>query len=186
MKKEFKLAFEEYYKNLENIHKITFETLPTVCVNIEDKDLDKEMICSSEDEDGYFVWKLKEIESVDFDEIEKEIGFKICEELKTFYSTYLFLQLSGEFKEISLYFDTLKSNKYVQKRILIARKDGEYYFENSQIFAIGSATYEDDDSFVIFYDNKSGEIFIYENDTNKKIIINKSLLEIIKNMKVFL
>ena len=183
MKKEFKLAFEEYYKNLENIHKITFETLPTVCVNLDDIEIDKDLICSEEDDDGYVVWKLKEIDEFDFSEIEKEIGFKLSNELKAYFSTYMFLHLAGECDGIKFSFDALKSKEYIQKKILISKKDGDYYFENEKLFVLGSATYKNDDAYVIFYDNKTEKVFIYENDTNNKIETNKSLLDIIKNMK---
>ena len=183
MKKEFKSAFEEYYKKSETIHKITFETLPTVCVNPDDKEIDKDMLCSNEDEDGYVVWKLKEIEEFDFEEIEKETGFKLSNELKAYFSTYMFLCLAGEYDGIKFSFDALKSKEYIQKKILISKKDGDYYFENEQTFVLGSATYENNDAYVIFYDNKTEKVFVYEDDTNNKIETDKSLLEIINNMQ---
>ena len=190
MKEKFKQAFEKYYENLSKIYSEVFDSQPTISYNGEDTEIDKDLIISKPNEDGETAWKLKEVGDYDFSEIEERLGFTLNEELKAFYSSYLFLHLAGDYeadgKYLTLYFDALKSQEFIEKRVLLAQKDGNYYFEGTQIFALGSAVYNDDDTYVIFYDNKTSKVFIYENDTQNKIELNDSLIEVISNFEVIL
>ena len=183
MKNKFKESFENYYENLCKVYLETFDSKPTISYDGKDTEIDSEMIISEPNDDGECAWQLKSIGDYDFSNVEEKIGFKMCEELKAYYSTYLFLHLTGEYKEITLYFDMLKSKMLIEKSILVAQKDGVYYFEDTEIFCIGSAMYNNDDAYGVFYDNKTGSVFIYENDTENKIELDDSLFEIIKNMK---
>ena len=142
------------------------------------------MIISEPNNDGECVWELKEIGDYDFFSVEEKIGFKLREELKAFYSTYLFLHLSGEYSNIALYFDNIKSKDFIEKRVTVAQKDGSYYFSGTEIFAIGSAEQNGDDAYVLFYDNKTGRVFIYENDTKTKIYFDESLADILSKMEI--
>ena len=94
----------------------------------------------------------------------------------------MFLYLAGYYKDTTLYFDPLKSKEYIEKKVLVAQKDGEYYFKGTEIFAIGTAVYNNDDAYVIFYDNKTEKVFIYENDTENKVEFDKSLFEILEDL----
>lgn len=182
MKEKFKEVFEKFYKNLSENYLSTFNTKPMISYNRGDVEIDEDMIISEPDEDGDAIWEMKEIGDYDFSSIEEKIGFSLCEELKAYFSTYLFLYLAGYYKDITLYFDPLKSKEYIEKKVLVAQKDGTYYFNGTEIFALGIAVYKNDDSYVIFYDNKTGKVFIYENDTENKVEFNESLLEILNNL----
>ncbi|MBQ8425375.1 MAG: SecY-interacting protein Syd [Clostridia bacterium] len=183
MKNESKEAFEKYYEDLCKVYLENFNSKPTISYDGKDTEIDSEMIISKPNDDGESAWQLKSIGDYDFSKVEEIIGFKMCDELKSYYSTYLFLHLAGEYKEITLYFDMLKSKELIEKSILVAQKDGAYYFQDTEVFSLGSAVFNDDDAYGIFYNNKTGSVFVYENDTDNKIELDDSLFEIIKNMK---
>lgn len=184
MKNKFKEVFEKYYENLSRKSLEIFGSNPTISYNGDDNEIDREMIISKADEDGYSEWKIKAIDDYDFSSVEEKIGFNLCEELKAFYSSYLFLHLAGEYSKITLYFDNLKSKDHIEKRIETSQKDGNYYFDGTEILAIGSAEYKGDDAYVLFYDNKTGRIFIYENDSETKIYIDENLADLISKIDV--
>ena len=189
MKEKFQQAFVNYYNRLFDLYHDEFNCEPTVSYDGTDTEIDMSLIQSNPSEDGEVVWGLVKVGDYDFSGIENAIGFAMSEELKAYYSSYLFLHLAGDYKienkdeYVALYFDALKSKGSIEKMAIIASKNGQYYFEGSQIFAIGSADYNDDDAFVIFYDNENGKVFIYESDTEKKIELDDSLLSIISKME---
>ena len=175
-------AISKYYENLKKIYKKNFNSLPTVSF-VEDEDIDNDLYLSSPNEDGEVEWGLKKIENLDFLKIEEELGFKINSNLKEYFSSYLFLSLNGRYNEIDFSFDSLKSVNYIKEKILISSKDGKYYFPDNNYFLIGIATYKQDDGYMIFYDNDSSKIFIYEDDTKKTVDINISLASLIENLE---
>lgn len=192
MKTKFKQAFESYYNRLYDLYHDEFSTEPTICYDTDeffDPEIDRSMILSEPSEDGESIWGLLKVGDYDFSEIEQTIGFTLNEELKAFYSSYLFLHLAGDYilnqenEIVTLYFDALKSKGSIEKMAIIASKNGNYYFEGSQTFAIGSANYSGDDAYIIFYDNETGKVFIYESDTENKIELPDSLLEIINKLE---
>jgi len=182
-RKDFYVAFEEYYKKLIKVYEETFDSQPTVCYSEDDSSIDKDMILSKPNEEGESIWKIKKVENYDCSKLEENLGFKLCDDLKGFYTSYLFLRLAGEYNDITFSFDNLQSSESIEKRVLIARKDGEYYFENSKIFCLGVAEYSDNDSYVILYDNDDGRLFIYDAEMKNSINLDISLKELLSKMK---
>lgn len=186
MKQKYKEMYEQYYNKLTDLYMGKFNTRPTTSFNSNDDNIDSDLIASKPNEDEECEWRLKEIGDYNFMEIETKIGFKLCEELKAFYSTYLLLQLNGKYRRKLFYFDVVKSEKEIEKKVLNSQSNGAYYFPNSEVFLIGSASYCGNDDYVILYDNKTEKVFMYDTDKKNITKFKEGLLEILNSLDVIL
>ena len=110
-----KQAFDKYFEKLNKVYLETFGTKPLVPYS---EDLNKDLIVSEPDEEGYVEWQPRlQKEEVDWNRIENEIGFKINAELKNYYSIYSFSMIDGIWNNISLYFDAINLKKSVEETI---------------------------------------------------------------------
>lgn len=187
MKIEMKEAFDKYFDRLNKSYKAAFNTRPRTCLP-NDVDIDKRLIVSEEDEDGYVEWAPVKIEKrPSLLNIEKELGFSLSAELKDFYLTYLFGKLEGTVGDIDLYFYKMYSINNLEKKIKQEYADGQWCFPNSQVFLIGDACCGGIDNFFIYYDNEKQQLFIYDNEEGceQRIDIKTSIAETIANMKPF-
>lgn len=175
-----KESFEKYFEKLNRLYKEEFGTKPSVPYS---ERWNKDLIVSEPDDEGYVEWEPKlQAEAVDWDSIEDGLGFKICSELKAFYSTYSFAQLDGEYKKISLCFDVVNLRESVIETVLDAYETAQYLFSGKEVFVLGMAESNDDDGYTIYFDNKNRKLFCYEDDTHNTIEFNESLAEVIANM----
>ena len=86
-------------------------------------------------------------------------------------------------RNISLYFDAINLKKSVEETIKYNFDVGQTMYPNSEIFAIGIAEIDGDDGYTLYYDNKTGIVFCYENDTKNKMNVSDSISELIENME---
>jgi len=115
--------------------------------------------------------------------VEENLGFALCEELKAYYSSYLFLSMSGKFGSADLYFQPISSQENLVGIISQQFKDGQNAFPNTQIFLIGNAIINNNDGYYIYYDNVTSKVFCYEMETQKQVLLAYSLIKIIGQME---
>ncbi|GAP40239.1 SecY-interacting protein Syd [Flexilinea flocculi] len=181
--KDMKNAFEEYFKKLINFSKQTYGAKPTVTFT---NGLNKELLVSKSNEEGEVEW-LPQLQNIalPWNEIEGKVGFMISKELREYYTTFLFLNLSGKYGGVYLYFQPLSSQEEILRTIFRQYSDAQSVFPHSKTFLIGSANYYNDDGYHIFYDNSDLKTFCYESDTKKEILLSYSLAEVISTMEAF-
>ena len=171
-----KNSLQKYFKTLDISYLKAFNTKPTVPY-FENCDL----FISSPNEDGDAEWLPKEIEN-----IELNTDKNLSKELYEFYTSYYYLDLSGTYRNIDFYFNNqMYSNEAINKALNNAVSDGKYFFKDEDYMLIGSATKDDIDSLLVFYDNKNEVVFIYDPEFNKIIDSNFNLTEIIENLEPF-
>lgn len=181
--KDMKNAFEKYFKELLSFSMQTYGTKPTVSYT---NNINKELLLSKPNEEGEAEWLPRlQNNSLPWDEVRKKIGFIVCKELREYYSTFLFYTLSGKYGDVYLYFQPLSSQKDIVKTILQQYSDAQYVFPHTQTFLLGSANYNNDDYYHIFYDNSDSKTFCYESDTNRQILLSYSLADVISAMEAF-
>ena len=124
-----------------------------------------DIITSEKDADGYHTWKpYPQIQKPDINQIESNFGFKLKQNIKDFFTTYSFSRFGGtistdKFENININFFGVNFEKPTIDCILQSHKDGNYYFENSQMLVIGDACINDNDGYLLFYDNKKDSMF---------------------------
>jgi hypothetical protein len=178
-----KEAFQEYFKKLKEYADKEHGTLPIV-PNFEE--WDKSMLVGEEDEEGYIQWLPKEIDiDIDWESLEQSFGFSIKEELKEFYTSYLFIDLRGKIDEMHIDFEEIINVDIIPQLIEVAYKDGGYYVPDQQMFMLGGATLGGADDLVILYRNTDGKVICYDPDFEKQVELDRSLTEIIREMEPY-
>lgn len=176
-----KEAFDTYFKKLKELSNSVFERNP---ITIYIDGMNEKIVDSELDEDGYVEWKPVEQENVvDWSRIEGEVGFSLAKELKAYYSVYSFPLLVGRYEDCNFYFYGVNNTETVEMSVLKARRDGEYYFPESQIFLIGGADVGTDDNYFLFYNNKDNSVFCYESETKRQKKVANSIVEIFNLME---
>ncbi|PHU34427.1 SecY-interacting protein Syd [Pseudobutyrivibrio ruminis] len=176
-----KEAFDIFFEKLNRVYEEEFGTKPMIPYS---EKWNRDLLVSEPDDEGYVEWEPKlQTETIGWASIEDGLGFKICEELKAFYSTYSFAQLDGDYKKISLCFDLVNLEENVTETILEAYETAQYLFSGEEVFVLGMAELNGDDGYTIYFDNKNRKLFCYEDDTYKTIEFNESLTEVIGGME---
>ncbi len=176
-----KESFEKYFEKLNRLYKEEFGTKPSVSYT---EKMNKDLIVSEPDDEGYVEWEPKlQTEAIDWESIERELGFGLCEQLKEFYSTYSFADIDGRYNKMLISFDGINIVKGVEKMVRVAYEISQDDFPNSEVFAIGDAVIRDDDGYTLYFDNKDGRLFAREFDTNKTVEVSNSIAEVIANME---
>lgn len=176
-----KTALEGFFRRLQAFSQSTFGTFPTVCFTDE---LNRDLIVSAPDEDGEVQWKpVLQKTSVDWKNMEDRLGFRLCPELKEYYSIWSFPVLTGKFGNSTLTFYGINALEGVEKTVLQEYTDAQYVFPNSQIFLLGNAVIHDQDDWFIYFDNKTQKVFCYESDTGKEVLLAYSLAGLFDRME---
>ncbi len=146
-------------------------------------DFNQDLFISEPDEEGWAQWQPRiQAENVDWEEIEKELGFKINKTLKIYWGTVSFAAIEGMFNGIMLYFDPVNFRENLIRTIYSAHNVALTVYPNSQVLCLGTADIDGDDGYTLYIDNKTGKVFCNEVDRNTTVEISDSLTQIIKNM----
>lgn len=176
-------AFDIYFSNLREFSQKVFGSDPTVSY---DDGINKELIIGEPDDEGYIAWSPKKINTTfDFIPIEEKYDLFLNEEIKSYYTTYLFLRLSGYFEDMELHFEPISKVSELAGTIERQITDARYYFPNRQYLLIGSGSDGADDSFNIFYDNEDPKLMCVSTETQRIKLINQPLSFVIQMMEVF-
>lgn len=174
-------AFEAYFGKLTRRYQMDFGTAPTVCYT---DNLNKKLLISGPDADGEVEWSPAPFERpVDWNTIEKELGFILSDELKAYYSTYQFLRLSGKFGSALLTFEPIIKEEEVPGLIRRQYANGVHTFPDSQYFLLGDASMNEDDGYFIYFDNESGRLICYDPETRRSYLLAYSIAKIIGTME---
>ena len=186
IKQNFKIVFDDYFQKLKQIYNENFNHNPDTYFS---ENWNKDIIVSQENDSGNFEWEPKpQNTNLNWQKIELALGYTLNQNIKDFYSVYSFARFGGDlktnkFENISLRFYSVNFEKPATECILQNHKDGSYYYKDSQIMVLGDACIDDNDSYFIFYDNKTDSLFcmdtsLYEESNHKqkrKVYIGKLL-----------
>jgi hypothetical protein len=183
MNNEMKSAMEIYFTKLHQFTMATYGANPSVPYS---DTLDRTMLLSVPDEEGYVEWIYKlQTGEPNWAMLENKLGFTLNGELRAYYSTYLFLEMSGKLGSISLHLEPLKSEDGISELILRQFLDAQHVFPGREFFLIGNAAISDDDGFFVHYDNRNASVLCHEQDTEQIIPIASSLTELISEMNAY-
>lgn len=181
MKSDIKAAFNNFFSKLDSLYSSTFGTNPTVPYT---EDLEKSLLIGVPDEDGEIQWSPQEqTAKLDWINCETQLGFPLCQELKDYYNTFLFLAISGMFGSCELHFYRIDGSEPIEKVILKNYYDAQYTFPGTEIFLLGNAVVNDDDSYFLYYDNTTGKLFCYESETKNEVLLSYSIAKTIGIME---
>ena len=179
-----KRAFAAYFNKLNRIYYNTFGTNPTVPYS---SSLNKELLVSPPDDEGEVQWQPKEqLQKDEWSTIENALGFVLTKDIKAYYNSYFFLQLSGAFGSSELHFYPIDGSRPLDEIIMQQHLDGQYVFPNTQCLLIGNAVVNDNDSFFIFYDNAKDKLFCFESETKQQILLSYSIAMTIQSMEAII
>lgn len=176
---KYKKIMDNYFKRQEEAHLRTYGIKPMMPYN--DK-FPRNLYISKPDDEGYAEWKPIPANTVDWDSVEKELGFKVHKELKKYYTTYKFLELSGTYKNYCYNFYFFGLRVSTEKNIIGAFVEAKEYKSDKQYFHIGSVA-DDYTTYDLFYDNEKNVLFFNDADFNKVYEINLSIFELIDKME---
>lgn len=181
--KKIKEALENYYRKLNDLYMREYGTLPTVAYS---EDMRKDIQISVPDDDGEVEWKLVPVSDDIKENTLRDLKYILNQEILEFYLTYYFARLNGQYDGVSYYFYTncycCRPNsigEYVNK----LHEDAEYYFKNATYLLIGVANSKHVDEYLVFYDYKECDLFLYDQDTHKIRKICHSLSNLINDME---
>lgn len=177
-------AFNNYFEKLNQLYLNTLGTKPTVPFS---DSLNKELLSGNTDDEGYIQWNpIKQDKIIKWKNIEEKIGFSICLELKDYYNTFFFLSLTGQYENCELHFYKIDGSESIESIVIRNHNDAKQYFPNDEMFLIGNAIVNDDDSFFIYYDNNSGRLFCYDADMKNELLLSYSIAKTIEKMEAIL
>lgn len=178
-----KTAFEEYYRRLEKYCFDEYKDKPKVPYS---EKLDASALISAPDDEDEVAWAPVYLnEPPNWELAEKQLGFQLCDELKQYYGTCLFLRMNGRIIDIDLSFEPIPSVEAILPLIVCQRNDAKLRFPNLQMLLLGGADANGDDGYSIYYDNCSGSIICFDQDTLASLELPMTLTEIIAKMEAF-
>lgn len=154
------------------LYKKTFGTLPTISW---DESLPQDLFVGTPDEEGEIQWTPKAATQESYQEL--------CGELNLFYCTFYYWTLRGIFRDFLLDFPPMPTSSNRKKVIEQAVKDGNYYFQGQNTVLLASCSKSGNDDLLLFYRQKTGEVFIYDTDKRFLYPLKVSLADLIGSME---
>lgn len=154
-----KEALENYFKRLESSCQNKNGCMPKT-VYVEKCDLHGIYIKGSLDQEGYAEWKpILQNQFIDFEQIEKELGFKINEQIKKFFTTYWFMQMYGNYNGNECYFNKIVPNADIRDIILKSHHSGNIdYMKPYNYFHIGDVDNIDHEDCGLYVENSTCKV----------------------------
>ncbi len=117
-------------------------------------------------------------QSIDFDEVEEELGFKINEQIKQFFTTYWFMQMYGNYNGNECYFNKIVPNADIKTIILKSYRSGNIdYMKPHNYFHIGDVDNIDHEDCGLYVDNSSCQVVGIDWDRASDCDFSKPLSE---------
>ena len=190
---DMKSAFDIFWNKLNAYYDKNYNCKPTVYYT---KKLNPELflqvynkiearfIPCEKDVNGYIQWQpMPQGEPVDFNVIENHVGFALKEELRSYYSTYLFLELRGGIGRNYFHYQPINRVSDIANIVFFQHEKAQTPFPESETFCLGHAVLEGNDSFGIYYNNAEGKVFCHDYDSNSVVVFHDSLAETIAEME---
>lgn len=156
---EMREAFETYFIKLKASYKKKYGTYPRVVYR---RECDKKGIYIAEtlNSTGYAEWQpVLQDEPIMFDDLEKELGFKIHSDIKQYFTTYWFMQLAGKRGENHFFLQKIEPNTDIKVLVKNCFKKGDIeYMKPGRFCAIGDADIDGNQDCGLYVNNDTGEV----------------------------
>ena len=180
-----KEAFDTFFEEMDRNSMKALGTLPTVPCR--EGALILPETC---DRYGYSVWRPQlQTETFSFDDIEKELGFKVHSQLKEYLTTYWFWRLRSRIKidghDIRLSFDSILPGTDINEWLRCMKSDRQtHYLKDHVYFLLGTYCKVDKvDSYLVEFNNDTGEVTAVNVGAHISIKLADSIEELLKTMK---
>ena len=177
---KYKKIMDNYFKRQEKAHLETFGHKPMRPYTLK---VPLSIYTSEPNSEKWATWKPIPAEQINWDEIEKELGFKINKELKKYFGIYRFFDISGEYKKFCYYFTFFGLKSSTKEDIIAFYKIAQDYKPNTELFCLGSVSDDKYDGYALYYDNKTNKMFFVDHDFDKVYDTNLSIFELIDKLK---
>lgn len=176
-----KNAISLYYDKLDQLWNQKRGTHPRVPYNSK---IPKEMFIGSPNENGYISWKIGDNEKqVDFDKIQKEIGFELHNDIKEYFTSCFFMKMVGGIGEIIVSMTPITPIVDIEYFIIKRNRIAEEIGRDNKLIEIGLAEIDGADGLLLCIDNNSGKVMWLDIEKDKNGIIASSIYEIISSME---
>lgn len=174
-------AFISYFQKLWNFTEKRYGASPSVTYT---ESLNKALLISTPDNDEEVNWQpIWQPVNIEWNTVEGGLGFRVNEELRSYFGTCFFLTLSGIYEKVFLNFYPIDGTLPVSEVVCRAHSDAKTVFPDSEMFLIGNAVINDDDSYFIYYDNTVNAVFCYDAELGKRVDIGGNISNIIGEME---
>lgn len=175
-----KEAIEKYFKKLDalclkkrNIHPM----MPYV------ESMPKWMYSGNRNSSNYIEWKLvKNNDLIDFEQIENRIHIKLHKDLKEYFGSYYFLKMEGEINGKKIEFTPITPLVDIATFLFERHKIAKQQQRDENKIDLGFAEVDGADSYLLLFNNDTGEVEILDPENKKDEVIAKSLYDLISNM----
>lgn len=170
-----------YYKKLDDLWNQRRHSKPTVPYN--DK-MPKGMYIGLENENGYIPWRIMDNDKeVDFDRIQKEIGFKLHPDIKAYFTSCFFMKMVGCVKNVTISMTPITPlvniEHFILKRNQIAKEMGR----DNKLIEIGLVEIDGADGLLLCVDNNTGKVVWLDVEKDESGAISTSIYELISTME---
>ncbi len=172
------MAMNTYFQKLKALYQKNFGTAPTFPW---EENAGHQLFISPPDEDGDAQWTPKMAAP-----LPASVGSTLCSELVSYYSSWYFLQMKGRIRNIDVNFLPFSSVEAATSAAKIAVSDGRDYFPKARCALLATCTVSGIDDMLLFYDQDTGSLFIYDPDKEAKHNVKASLPELISEMEALL
>lgn len=182
LRKNFmKNAISNYYLKLDALWLEKRKSNPKIPFNSK---MPEFMYYGEKSESGYISWRIHEIKrTFNFIVLDNKIGFNLNSEIKQYFSSYYFLMMKGDIDNIKINLTPITPlidiETFFSERVRISKEENK----DIQKIVIGTAEIDGADGYLINYDNRSGEVEIYDPEFESAKIISKSLVILINDLK---
>lgn len=187
-------AFETYFNKLDTRYRNEYGTHPKT-VYLSKCDKKGIYISGTLDCEGYAEWlPVLQDEPIMFDDLEKEVGFKIHSDIKQYFTTYWFMQLAGKRGENHFSLQEIEPNTDIKVLVKNCLKKGDIeYMKPGRFCAIGDADIDGNQDCGLYVNNDTGEVICVNWDeagyydfekpfSETSFKVAESLKELIKNL----
>ncbi len=183
-----KEAFDTFFAEMDDNSMKKLGKLPSIPY-IEGK-VSKDLLVLDTLKNGYVVWRPElQKEHPSFDNVEKELGFKIHPQIKEYLTTYWFRRLEAKInvsgKNINFALDGMLPGREIDDRVMgrLCTRE-EHYLSNPKFFLL--ATYcrvDDDDHYLVCVNNDTCEVTAVDVGAHISIKLANNIEELLCNMK---
>lgn len=176
-----KEVIEKYYEKLSKVWIESNNTLPLVPYN---KKVPSIVYKGVEDDEGYIGWQLvKNDNAIDFTSLNLKLGFDLHEDIKMYFMSYYFMELSGEVKDrLEVIMTPITPLTNVETFILNRNNVAIYNGWDNQLIELGIVVLNGNDSLMLCVNNRNGEILWLDGETGETEVISNSLENLINTL----
>lgn len=176
-------ALDAYRNRLERYCEREYGGLPAIPYSDE---LEAAMLIAPPDADGEVAWRLVPVRHMpDWAALTERMGFSPSDDLRAFFGTYLFGSLCGCFNGVQLYLEPHVNEALLGELLYAQHCDALCVFPQSQRFLLGSAIWQGDDEYGVYYDNADGRIFCHASEGEDVIPLTYGFAALIRGMEAF-